>query len=90
MPLVKALCKELSDDQVIASDVSDQKFELPCSYEKLDVTDATRYSNLVKDNKINYIVHLAGILSALGEMNPDLATDVNVNGVVHALRTAKD
>ena len=43
MPLVKALCEELSDDQVIASDVSDQKFELPCRYEKLDVTDATKY-----------------------------------------------
>lgn len=39
---------------------------------------------------MDYIVHLAGILSALGEKHPDLAIDVNVYGVVNALRIAKD
>ena len=44
---------------------------------------------MVKDNKVNYIVHMAGILSALGEKNPDLAVDVNVTGVVNAIRAAQ-
>ena len=46
--------------------------------------------NMVKTNKVNYIVHLAGILSALGEQKPDLAVDVNVVGVINAMRAAKE
>lgn len=45
---------------------------------------------MVKSNKVNYIVHLAGILSALGEQKPDLAVDVNVIGVVNAMRAARE
>jgi hypothetical protein len=44
--------------------------------------------DMVKNNRINSIVHLAGILSALGEKNPDLAIDVNVTGVINAMRAA--
>ena len=50
----------------------------------------SKYRQLVKDNKVNYIVHLAGILSASGEKNPDLAIDVNVIGAINALRIARD
>ena len=53
------------------------------------MTDERNYMRLVKSHKINYIVHLAGILSALGEKNPDLAVDVNVIGVINALRAAQ-
>lgn len=33
---------------------------------------------------------MAGILSALGESDPDLAIDVNVIGVINALKVARD
>ena len=56
----------------------------------MDVFDEVNYRKLVVENKINYIVHLAGILSASGEKNPDLAIDVNVIGVINALRIARD
>ena len=88
MPLVRALCKELGADNVIATDVVEQKFDFPCKYERLDVTDSAKYERLIKENDINYMVHMAGILSALGERNPDLAIDVNIFGVVNALRLA--
>lgn len=61
---------------------------MPCKFEKLDVVDESAYMKIVKENKVNYIVHMAGILSALGEKHPDLAVDVNVNGVVNAIRAA--
>ena len=88
MPLARALCEELGSENVIASDVSEQRFDFPCEYQKLDVTDESTYMKLVKGKKVNYIVHLAGILSALGERNPDLAVDVNVLGVINAIRAA--
>ena len=53
------------------------------------MTCADSYMRLVRDNKVNYIVHLAGILSALGERFPDLAVDVNVTGVINAIRAAQ-
>jgi threonine 3-dehydrogenase len=52
--------------------------------------DAQHYDYLVKEHKVDYIVHLAGILSALGERNPDLAIDVNVYGAVNALKIARE
>lgn len=68
----------------------DQKFDFPCRFEKLDICDADKYRSLVKEHKVDYIVHLAGILSALGEKHPDLAIDVNVYGAVNALKIARD
>ena len=84
------MCEELGAENIIASDLSEQKFDFPCKYEQLDVVDEQKYMNLVKTNKVNYIVHLAGILSALGEQKPDLAVDVNVLGVINAMRAARE
>lgn len=56
----------------------------------MDVRDDQRYNKLVEENGINYIVHMAGILSALGEREPDLSIDVNVYGAINALRIARD
>ena len=77
-------------ENVVAADVSDKQVNLPCKFEQLDVCDGKRYEQIVKDNKIDYIVHLAAILSALGERFPDRATSVNVNGCINALNIARD
>jgi len=70
--------------------VTEQKFDFPCRFEKLDVVDADAYRKAVKGHGATYMVHMASILSALGERNPDLAIDVNVTGVINALRIAKE
>ena len=56
----------------------------------MDVTDHKKYEQIVKDNKVDYILHLAAILSSLGEKYPELAYDVNVTGATNALNIARD
>lgn len=54
------------------------------------MADYKKYESLVKENKIDYIVHLAAILSALGERFPDRANSVNVIGFLNAMNIARD
>ena len=75
---------------VLASDVGNKKVDFPCDYTSLDITQKDKYVGLVKDHKIDYIVHLAAILSATGELYPDKALEVNVNGAITALNIARE
>ena len=43
VPLVRALCEELGAENVLASDATEQKFDFPCNFTKLDVVDAHSY-----------------------------------------------
>jgi threonine 3-dehydrogenase len=91
IPLVKAIQKEVgSEGSVIASDIGEKKVDFGCTYTSLDICDEEKYRGLVKDNKIDYIVHLAAILSASGELYPDKALKVNVNGAISALNIARE
>ena len=58
--------------------------------EKGDVTDQSFLREVVKKHQVGEIYHLAGLLSAGGEKNPDLAWNVNVNGLKNILDLAKD
>ena len=58
-------------------------------FEVVDVTDARRLAEVVKKHKINTIIHLAAVLSAVGESNPALAWDVNMNGLYNVLEVAR-
>jgi nucleoside-diphosphate-sugar epimerase len=81
---------EVGANNVVAADLSDKKVDLACKQEILDVSDFKAYERIVKDNKIDYIVHLAAILSALGEKFPDRTLQVNIDGALNALNLAKE
>ena len=70
--------------------MNDKKVDFPCRFEQLDVTDYKTYHHLVKSTGTTYIVHLAAILSALGEKFPDKAINVNVDGCMNALNIARE
>ncbi len=76
-------------ENVIQTDLPNEPKNKLGIYERLDVTDGAHYRYLVEKYKINYIVHLSGILSALGEKYPTLAMKVNGEGVINAFDAAK-
>lgn len=75
---------------MVAADINEKSVDLPCKFEHIDVSDYNEYERLVKENKIDYIIHLAAILSALGERFPDRALKVNVDGALNALKLARE
>ena len=87
--LTKRLQTEYGYDHVLATGLQ-EKTELDTRYAHLDVLDGNRLSELVKQHKIDSIIHLAALLSATAEANPLLAWDVNMNGLMNVLNVARD
>ncbi len=56
----------------------------------IDVTKRDSLEELVRKHDIDTIYHMAAILSAVGEKNPQLCWDVNVNGTLTVLECARD
>ncbi len=90
--LTIALREIYGNDNVIASDLRDEKDVdsqyLP--YEKLDVLDRQGVDAVIKKHDITVIHHLAAILSAAGEKNPQLCYNVNMNGLYNILEAGRE
>lgn len=56
----------------------------------IDVTKRESLEEVVRKHNIDTIVHMAAILSAVGEKNPLLCWDVNVNGTLTVLECARE
>jgi threonine 3-dehydrogenase len=91
LELVAYLSERYGSKNVIATDIRIpttqlKETEAKCVY--LDVTDQGALSKLVVENEITTIIHLASLLSAVGEKNPQLAMKVNVRGSENVLEVA--
>jgi len=51
----------------------------------VDVNKIETVEEIVKKHKIDTVYHMAAILSAVGEKNPQLCWDVNMNGTINLL-----
>jgi nucleoside-diphosphate-sugar epimerase len=87
--LTDFLRKQYGENCVVASDLKDGKAEFGL-YEKLDVMDKNDLAQIVKKHEITIIYHLAAILSAAGEKNPQLCFDVNIIGLYNVLEVARE
>ena len=90
--LVDALRKRHGADTVIATDVRAIDSHPVMSsgpFHLLSVLDADAMSRLVVDHQVGIIYHLAAILSATGEANPELCEKVNVGGTKVVLECAR-
>jgi len=84
--LVVALRKAYGDGDVIATDKAVTRAQvLPGVLEQLDVMHLSSVERAIKTHKIDTVYHLAAILSAVGEANPDLAWDINMGGLKNIL-----
>jgi nucleoside-diphosphate-sugar epimerase len=59
-------------------------------FETVDCTDIKQVDAVVKKYEVDTIIHLAAILSAVAEAKPNLAWDVNINGLYNVLEVARE
>ena len=90
--LTVALRKEYGHSQVIAADISKKNEEIigEGPFEIVDVLDSNQVASIVDKYNITQIYHLAALLSASGEKNPQFAWKLNMDGLFHVLDIAKE
>jgi nucleoside-diphosphate-sugar epimerase len=89
--LTAALKKIYGEQNVITSDIAVENLATEFQpYEQLNVLDKPRLYEIVKKHNVTVIYHLAAILSAAGERNPNLCFDVNMNGLYNILEAARE
>ena len=84
---------QYGNDNVVISDISkrgDGRIFEEGPYEQLNVVDAAGVAEVCKKYDINQMVHLAAILSARAENNPQMAYDINMNGTYNVLEVARE
>jgi len=91
--LVMALRNIYGGENVVASDKCPNTSNIikqSGPFEQLDVLDTQAIIKVVEKYNIDAIIHLAAILSAIGEKNPMLAWNVNINGMLNVLEIARE
>ena len=87
--LTEALRAEYGQDNVLATDI--RKPEHPAGlFETLDILNTQLLKELVGQYKVTTIYHLAAILSASGEANPQRTWNINMNGLLSILELARE
>lgn len=88
--LADALVERYGEDRVLVTDLRMPRQLRPGrEYDVLDVTYMESLEKIILAHDVSTIYHLAGILSATGEKHPELAWNVNVNGVRNVLEAAR-
>ena len=90
--LTPALRARYGSENVVASDIAEPTPALRDAgpFEFVDVTRREQIEEVVERYKIDTLYHMAAILSASGEKNPQLAWRVNVGGLYNVLEVARE
>lgn len=91
--LVMALRAIYGGENVIASDKSpnvSEKVKSSGPFEQLDVLNRDDMAGLIDKYQVDAIIHLAAILSAVGEKKPMMAWNININGILNVLELARE
>ncbi|MGR9073645.1 MAG: NAD-dependent epimerase/dehydratase family protein, partial [Gammaproteobacteria bacterium] len=91
--LTAALRERYGADAVVAAGHKtrpDEAFSASGPFCLFDVRDADALVGIVEKYDIGTVYHLASLLSAVAEDKPQLAWDINMNGLFNVLETAKN
>ena len=87
-------CRALyGNDNVLATDIREPETGSAIAngpFEILDVTDKNRMTEIVESFKPDTFMHMAALLSATAEKNPQFAWDLNMGGLLNALEVARE
>lgn len=83
--LTIALCEKFGCDNVFISDIISSPPNSKCEYIILDATDKASLKEVITKKAINQVYHLAAILSANGERNPQVTWNLNMTSLLHVL-----
>ncbi|EAZ80163.1 NAD-dependent epimerase/dehydratase family protein [Algoriphagus machipongonensis] len=90
--LTKSLSDMYGGESVIATDLNESaksKFDY-CQFKALDIMDQDTARNLIKNENVTQIYHLAAVLSAVGEKKPLFAWDLNMQSLLFVLEIARE
>lgn len=89
--LVVHLGKEFGKTNVIASDIKKPEPVIKeySTFTYLNVLDSDMLAREVVEEEVDTIFHMAAILSATGEQNPQFAYEVNLQGLMNVLEVAR-
>ena len=82
--LTNALNQKFGKENVIISDIRDFSSD-ENKYYKLDILNKDKLDEIIVNDKITVIYHLAALLSATGEKDPFLCWNINMNGTLNVL-----
>jgi len=88
--LTCALSDRYGNENIIATDIKNGNHDFECDFTTLDVQNKKNIRDIVSENNIDTIYHLAAILSAAAEETPMAAWDVNMNGLRNILEVARE
>jgi len=80
------------NSNVLASDIKNKNIEEITEtgpFEIIDVLNGEKINEIVSKYNIDSIIHLAAILSAVGEEKPLLTWNININGLHNVLEVAR-
>ncbi len=87
--LVPFLRNKYGKDNVIVADIREPSDDVS-PFVKLDILDKKSLEKVIDEYDIDTIYHLAAILSAKGEKNPQLAFNVNILGLYNILEVGRE
>jgi len=91
--LTPFLRKRYKNENIVASDIKPRLegiMHQEGPFEHIDCLDAQEIYSVIKKYRIDTIFHLAAVLSATGEKNPQLAWKVNINSLYNVLEIARE